>query len=177
MQGLKINLKISLWSLELKRKFRDSSILLDFTHNFQDILTFCFNPKNHDLRQLGECILYLQFIDDDSGVPIVESTEAIDLSKTKHSLDIIVYDSIYIMGQSRKSYQLNVKVHHFLSLQEVESAFLAEKWNIDENNLKTAPYFPSLYIPSRMNRSSAPFSFLSVQDVNLSEVCIIIRCV
>jgi hypothetical protein len=119
------------------------------------------------LRSIGECIFYVQLIGE-MGIPIAESTQIINLGQLKDTIAVSLHESIYLLGKSRKSYELSFSVHQYLSLQELDLLFLAEKWNVEERLLRPAIIFPS--VPSkRSNLTSNDACFVTVQDVNLSE--------
>lgn len=152
----------------MRRNFRDININISSHSIPSDIFTFCFNPRYHHLRSIGECIFYVQLIGE-MGIPIAESTQIINLGQLKDIIAVSLHESIYLLGKSRKSYQLSFSVHQYLSLQELDLLFLAEKWNVEERLLRPAIIFPS--VPSkRSNLTSNDSCFVTVQDVNLSEV-------
>lgn len=133
------------------------------------MFTFCFNPRHQQLRKLGECILFVQIIDD-SGIPLAESTEIIDMQKLKGSIDLSIQESAYITGQKQRQFPLSLQTYQYLSLQELEVPFLAQKWGAEEDKLLFADMFPQPYLPSRYGKAATTSAFATVQDVNLSEV-------
>lgn len=169
LRDRKLRLQIGLWSLDLKRKFRDVSTSLGQPPISSPVFTFCFNPRHQQLRKLGECILFVQIVDD-SGIPLAESTEIVDMQKLNGTINLSIQESTYITGQKQRQFPLCLHTFQYLSLQELEVPFLAQKWGAEEEMLLFADMFPQPYLPSRYGKAASTSAFATVQDVNLSEV-------
>lgn len=172
LRDRKLRLQIGLWSLDLKRKFRDVSTNLGQPPSSSTVFTFCFNPRHQQLRKLGECILFVQIVDD-SGIPLAESTEIVDMQKLSGTINLSIQESTYITGQKQRQFPLSLQTYQYLSLQELEVPFLAQKWGAEEDVLLFADMFPQPYLPSRYGKAATTSTFATVQDVNLSEVCLL----
>lgn len=168
-----------MWTPDFKRLFYDSTFLWN-EEVVDHLQTFCFSPRHQHLRFIENVVLFFQIYDSQSSVPLVESTHNICLSNIAPRLRIRLYESSYFAStlREKKQFEVDLIVRPFLSLREVDASELQEKWQINENvSLRLVSSFPQPYLQlQQYPLIQQPSYFMTVLDVNLSEVLLTYHC-